>query len=160
MPELEVLAFEDNELLGDAGLAALRPLLAGRLSGRLRKFGFGSQLTAEGARSLVALMADGHLAELTELYLEDNRGLGDEGAAAIAGALSEGLLPKLEELRLQGTGMGDAGAAALAEALGGAPELQTLIVGNNTFGEEAKEALKAACEKRGVKAMKSYFDAL
>ena len=105
-------------------------------------------------------MADGHLAELTKLDLHNNPGLGDEGAAAIAGALSEGLLPKLETLYLDGTGMGDAGAAALAEALGGAPELQKLIVGKNAFGEEAKEALKAACEKRGAKAMKSYFDAL
>ena len=108
----------------------------------------------------MALMADGHFAELVDLDLSDNRGLGDEGAWAIAGALCEGLLPKLQELYLDGTGMGDAGAAALAEALGGAPELQKLIVGRNAFGEEAKDALKAACEKRGVKAMKSYFDAL
>ena len=160
MPELDGLGLDSNEFLGDPGLAALRPLLAGRLSGRLGKFCFGSQLTAEGARSLVALMADGHFAILTYLDLGGNRGLGDEGAAAIAGALCEGLLPKLKELYLHGTGMDDAGAAALAEALGGAPELQQLIVGRNAFGEGAKDALKAACEKRGVKAMKSYFDAL
>ena len=160
MPELDELELDSNEFLGDAGLAALRPLLAGRLSGCLESFGFGSLLTAEGARSLVALMADGHFAELTYLDLCDNRGLGDEGAWAIAGALSEGLLPKLEELNLEGTGMGDAGAAALAEALGGAPELQELIVGGNEFGEEAKDALKAACLKRGVKAMEDDFDAL
>ena len=92
---------DSNEFLGDPGLAALRPLLAGRLSGRLGRFAFGSQLTAEGARSLVALMADGHFAELVDLDLSDNRGLGDEGAWAIAGALSEGLLPKLQELRLR-----------------------------------------------------------
>ena len=36
MPKLTDLYLEDNKLLGDAGLAALRPLLAGRLSGRLR----------------------------------------------------------------------------------------------------------------------------
>jgi len=152
MPELDGLGLDSNEFLGDPGLAALRPLLAGRLSGRLGKFCFGSQLTAEGARSLVALMADGHFAILTYLDLGGNRGLGDEGAAAIAGALCEGLLPKLKELYLHGTGMDDAGAAALAEALGGAPELQQLIVGRNAFGEGAKDALKAACEKRGVKA--------
>ena len=160
MPELGELYLNSNELLGDPGFAALRPLLAGRLSGRLGRFTFGSQLTAEGARSLVALMADGHFAKLVLLDLSKNRGLGDEGAWAIAGALSEGLLPKLKELNLRGTGMGDAGAAALAEALGGAPELQKLIVGRNAFGKGAKDALKAACEKRGVKAMKSYFDAL
>merc|ERR1719383_281091 len=150
MPEMNELFLDSNEFLCDPGLAALRPLLAGRLSGRLGAFSLGSQLTPEGARLLVALMADGHFAILTDLDLSGNRGLGDEGAAAIAGALSEGLLPKLQELNLESTGMGDAGAAALAEALGGAPELQQLTVGRNAFGEEAKDALKAACEKRGA----------
>ena len=105
-------------------------------------------------------MADGHFAILTNLNLQNNRKLGDEGAGAIACGLSKGLLPKLKTLYLDGTGMDDAGAAALAEALGGAPELQQLIVGRNAFQKKAKDALKAACEKRGVKAMKSYFDAL
>ena len=160
MPDLTAFYLYSNEFLGDPGLAALRPLLAGRLSGRLGRFAFGSQLTAEGARLLVALMADSHFAKLVLLDLSGNRGLGDEGAWAIAGALCEGLLPKLKELNLRGTGMGDAGAAALAEALGGAPELQKLIVGRNPFGKEAKDALKAACERRGVKAMEDPFDAL
>ncbi|EOD05871.1 hypothetical protein EMIHUDRAFT_250117 [Emiliania huxleyi CCMP1516] len=40
MPELTDLALEFNEV-GDAGLAALRPLLAGRLSSRLRRLGIG-----------------------------------------------------------------------------------------------------------------------
>ena len=47
MPALKTLALQENRLLGDTGLAALRPLLAGRLSGRLVDFGFGSQLTIE-----------------------------------------------------------------------------------------------------------------
>ena len=158
LPKLKVLALVDNEL-GDAGLTTLRPLLAGRLSG-LIELSFGRRLTAEGARSLVALLADGHLAGLEDLDLKNNAGLGDEGAAAIAGALSEGRLPKLKELQLDGTRMGDAGATALAGALGGAPQLKKLIVGKNAFGQGAKEALKAACAKRGVAAMKSYFDAL
>ena len=118
------------------------------------------RLTAEGARSLVALLADGHLAQLQNVSLEDNPWLGDEGAAAIAGALSEGRLPKLKELKLNGTGMGDAGATALAGALGGAPQLEKLVVGKNAFGQEAKEALKAACAARGVAAMEDPFDAL
>ena len=40
MPELTDLALEFNEV-GDAGLAALRPLLAGRLTSRLRRLGIG-----------------------------------------------------------------------------------------------------------------------
>ena len=158
LPKLERLALENNEL-GDAGLTTLRPLLAGRLSG-LTVLEFGGRLTAEGARSLVALLADGHLAGLKNLNLQHNAGLGDEGAAAIAGALSEGRLPKLQQLRLDGTRMGDAGATALAGALGGAPQLEKLIVGKNAFGQGAKEALKAACAKRGVAAMEDPFDAL
>ena len=63
----------------------------------------------------MALMADGHFAELEVLHLSRNPLLGDEGAWAIAGALSEGLLPKLQELDFDGTGMGDADAAALAD---------------------------------------------
>ena len=129
------------------------------LSG-LVAFSIGARLTAEGVRSLVALLADGHLAGLKEIDLSDNGGLGDQGAAAIAGALSEGRLPNLEELRLDGTGMGDEGATALAGALGGAPKLTTLVVGGNAFGEDAKAALKAACTQRGVAAMADYFDAL
>ena len=144
----------------DQTVAALRPLLAGRLSGRLVDFGFGSQLTTEGGRALVALMADSHLEGLAKLNLQNNRGLGDDGTMVIASALSEGLLPNLEHLDLDGTGMGDAGATALAGALDGAPKLKTLIVGKNSFGDEAKEDLKAACKRRGVAAMKGYFDAL
>ena len=157
-PELENLRLEGNEL-GDAALATLRPLLAGPLSG-LVDFAIGKRLTAEGVRSLVALLADGHLAGLENIDLSGNGGLGDQGAAAIAGALSEGWLPELEKLRLDGTGMGDEGATALAGALGGAPKLTKLVVGKNAFGEDAKTALKAACAKRGVAAMAGYFDAL
>jgi len=158
MPQLKYLSLHRNELT-DAGLEALRPLLAGRLSG-LEALGFGSRLTAAGVRTLVALLADGHLAGLTHLWLDGNAAMGDEGAAALAAALAEGRLPKLEQLDLNGTGMGDAGAAALAAALGGAPALEELVVGGNAFGEDAAEALKAACRERGVRAMRDLFDAL
>ena len=56
------MALQRNALT-DAGLARLRPLLAGRLSG-LRELTFGSGLTAAGVGTLVGLAADGHLAEL------------------------------------------------------------------------------------------------
>ena len=158
MPCVDRLDLEGNELT-DAGLATLRPLLAGRLSG-LRTLGFGSRLTADGARVLAALVAEGHLAQLKYLILSDNRELGDAGTAAIAEAMATGRLTRLERLQLDGTGMGDAGAAALGAALGGAPALKKLVVGENAFGAAAAEGLKAACEARGVAAMRSYFDAL
>merc|ERR1719383_1415606 len=93
MPEMNELFLDSNEFLCDPGLAALRPLLAGRLSGRLGAFSFGSQLTAEGARSLVALMADGHFAILTDLDLSKNRGLGDEGAWRLLARCPRGCCP-------------------------------------------------------------------
>ena len=160
MPELEVLFLVLNAFT-DAGLATLRPLLAGRLSG-LRELGFGSGLTAEGARSLAALLADGHLARLNTLVLLGNTSLGDAGAAAIAGALSAGHLPKLEQLYLDKTGMGDAGAAALTTALreGRAPALKKLVVGENVFSPAATAELKAACAAQGVAAMADFFDKL
>ena len=158
MPCLMVLDLHDNEL-SDAGLATLRPLLAGQLSG-LREFSYGSGLTADGAKSLAALLADGHLAELTVLTLQDNVGLGDAGIEAIAEALSAGRLSKLKTLFLDNTGMGDAGASALAKALSSAPALQMLVVGENNFGEDAKEELKAACAERGVAAMEDGYDEL
>jgi len=46
MPELTDLALEFNEV-GDAGLAALRPLLAGRLTSRLRRLGIGTWTRGE-----------------------------------------------------------------------------------------------------------------
>lgn len=158
LPRLERLNLLHNQL-GDAALSTLRPLLAGPLTG-LTIFSFGARLTAEGARTLTALLADGHLNGLEELDLCDNCELGDAGAAAIAGALSAERLPALKELNLKGTGMGDTGARALAGALGGAPKLQTLVVGENAFGPAAKEELKAACAQRGIAAMASFFDAL
>ena len=80
-----------------------------------------------------------------------NGGLGDEGAKVLAAALSEGRLPKLEDLWLDNTGMGDAGATALARSLGGAPALKWLAVGvNRDIGEAAKAELKAAGDKGGV----------
>ena len=158
MPCVNRLALEGNELT-DAGLATLRPLLVGRLSG-LVQLTFGSRLTADGARVLAALVAEGHLAQLEDLTLSDNRELGDAGTAAIAEAMATGRLTRLEELDLTGTGMGDAGAAALGAALGGAPALKKLVVGANAFGAAAAEGLKAACKARGVAAMANYLDAL
>ena len=117
-------------------------------------------LTADGARVLAALVAEGHLAQLEYLDLCENRELGDAGTAAIAEAMATGRLTRLEKLWLDGTGMGDAGAAALGAALGGAPALKKLVVGENAFGAAAAEGLKAACKARGVAAMAMFFYAL
>ena len=58
------------------------------------------------------------------------------------------------------TNMASSLTSLITGALRGAPKLKKLIVGRNAFGAAAKEALKAACEERGVAAMAGYFDAL
>ena len=59
----------------------------------------------------------------------------------------------MTELLLNGCGIGDGGATAIVDALngGGAPELETLIIGDNEFDTAAEDALKAA---RGTTAKK------
>ncbi len=110
-----------------------------------------NRLTAAALPPLVEAIAAGAMPELKQLLLSSNRGLGDEGTALLAAALSEGRLPKLEDLDLTRTGMGDAGATALARSLGGAPALKSLsVMGNRDIGEAAKEELKAAGDKGGV----------
>ena len=86
--------------------------------------------------------------------------MGDEGAAVVARALRAGCMPRLNTLYLNKIGMGDAGADALAAAVAGAPKLQLMVVGGNSFGERAANALKEACARVGGKAHKTYFDEL
>ena len=98
-------------------------------------------------------------AHAQELYLHANSQLGDDGATALASLLSAGKLAGMTKLQLDGCGIGDGGATAIVDALngGGAPELVTLIIGRNEFDTAAKDALKAACATRSIKAMATYF---
>ena len=160
MPEVSNLSLVRNQLT-DAGLETLRPLLAGRLSQQLTNFAYGGGVTAAGVSTLVALLADGHLANLEDLSLSDNK-LSDAGAKGLAAALSDGKLPKLGVLQVNGNAIGDAGAEALAAAVrgGGGASLRMLIVGRNAFGDASTEALRAACAARGVAAHRGHFDVL
>ena len=114
-----------------------------------------NKLTGAGLDALRSALADGHLAGLKDLRLYGNKQLGDGGAKVLAAALSEGKLPRLEELRLDGTGMGDEGARALAGALGGAPALKKLIVGEHGELGWALEVLKRAGGEHGVRVIVS-----
>ena len=158
IPKLSFLALEDTQLT-DAGLESLRDLLAGRLSA-LKQFGIGHQITGHGVNMIIELLADGHLKKLRTLYLQNNRRLGDSGITAISLALSQGRLPRLTTLRLDGVGMSDAGATALAGALDSSPQLTTLIVGRNELSASASLKLKALCDAQGVKVMRDPFNRL
>eukprot|EP00966_Prymnesium_polylepis_P015975 368615-Prymnesium_polylepis.1 len=152
MPQLCQLSLSQNRLT-DAGLVMLQPLLTGLLSSRLTHLGYGSGLTDEGVQVLVALIANGHLANLLFLGLRHNH-ISDTGATTLAATLSGGgVLPKLEELDLRENAIGDKGAKALANAIrgGGARALKTLQVQGNAYGEAGgTEALQLACMTRNV----------
>ena len=92
--------------------------------------------------------------------MQNNRRLGDSGITAISLALSQGRLPRLTTLRLDGVGMSDAGATALAGALDSSPQLTTLIVGRNELSASASLKLKALCDAQGVKVMRDPFNRL
>ena len=68
----------------------------------------------------------------------------------------------MTKLQLNGCGIGNGGATAIVDALngGGAPELETLIIGDNEFDTAAEDALKAACATRSIEAMATSFDQL
>ena len=102
------------------------------------------------------------IAHAQELDLQANSQLGDDGATALASLLSARKLAGMTKLQLDGCGIGDGGATAIVDALngGGAPELVTLIIGDNEFDTAAEDALKAACATRSIKAMATLFDQL
>ena len=68
--------------------------------------------------------------------------LGDEGAAALAGALRHAT--QLQSLNLFGNDIGPEGAAALADALRHATQLQSLDLSSNSIGSEGAAALAGA----------------
>ena len=72
--------------------------------------------------------------------------VGDAGASALAAALDQGALPRLNILGLQGSAkgnMGNAGLVALAPALRRRPALEGLGLSNNPLSDEGLAALVA-----------------
>ena len=69
--------------------------------------------------------------------------VGDAGASALAAALGQGTLPRLESLALSGAAIGDAGLVALAPALRRRPALRFLSLSRNPLGDEGLAALVA-----------------
>ena len=69
--------------------------------------------------------------------------MGDAGASALAAALGQGALPRLNSLFLYNAAIGDAGLLALAPALRRRPALEELVLWDNSFGDEGLAALVA-----------------
>ena len=84
---------------------------------------------------------------VTEVYLNFNEEIGDEGAKALAEALKVNATVK--KLDLDGCGIGDDGAAALAEALRSNTSLTKLaLMFNKSIGEQGKQLLRDAVAGR------------
>ena len=69
--------------------------------------------------------------------------VGDAGASALAAALGQGALPRLEDLYVHNATIGDAGLVALAPALRRLPALKVLNLWGNPCGDEGLAALLA-----------------
>lgn len=133
-------------------------------------------LRAEGAQTLAAIIAGGHMAHLLGLFLEgawtsdsgaqtlapalrhlprlvhldlEGNGIGEAGVAALARATADGALSRLRVLDLQNNRIGDGGVRALAAAVAGGAfaTLQVLHLGGNKIGDAGAEALATACAR-------------
>eukprot|EP00811_Abedinium_folium_P015021 NODE_2399_length_2219_cov_16.047323.p1 GENE.NODE_2399_length_2219_cov_16.047323~~NODE_2399_length_2219_cov_16.047323.p1 ORF type:complete len:643 (-),score=182.62 NODE_2399_length_2219_cov_16.047323:205-2133(-) len=138
---LTTLDLSENRL-GDAGVAALAPVLA-RHACALSELDLGwNSVGARGAGALVAEVLTGGSA-LRRLDLSCND-LGDAGASVLSTALAcRG--QALRVLRLDGNRIGAAGARALAIAIvADACNLRELELGRNQVGPAGAEALAAA----------------
>jgi len=93
-----------------------------------------------GAAAVGALLAHPACA-VTSLTLDSN-GIGDAGAAALAGGLA--VNTSLTDLIAWDNAIGDAGAAALADALTRNATLRVLSLARNALGPPGGEALGAA----------------
>ena len=104
----------------------------------------GKGLTAHDAAVVAEILKSN--TSVTEVYLQGNEEIGDEGAKALAEALKVNATVK--ELYLPGCGIGDDGAAALAEALRSNTSLTLLGLLGNSIGVQGKQLLRDAVAGR------------
>jgi hypothetical protein len=96
----------------------------------------------DGVQRLAEGLVAGALPAVTLLSMVSMHA-GDAGASALAAALDRGALPRLRILGLMKAAIGDAGLVALAPALRRRPELDTICLFVNPFGDEGLAALVA-----------------
>jgi len=102
-------------------------------------------LTAHDAAAVAEILKSKR--SVTEVALNENEEIGDEGAKALAETLK--VNKTVKQLSLQVCGIGDAGAAALAEALRSNTSLTTLDLSpNDGIGEKGKQLLRDAVAGR------------
>ncbi|KAF8057637.1 RanGAP [Scenedesmus sp. PABB004] len=137
-------SFSAQTQLPAGGLEQLVALL-GSSGGRVRVLSLAHHPNgpAGAARLCAALAAAPPRSSLRRLELHDC-GLGDDGAALLAGALASGGAAQLRTLGLAANGIGDAGATALAQAVAKHSCLEALSIHNNSIGAAGVAALAAA----------------
>jgi len=96
----------------------------------------------DGVQRLAEALTEGALPAVTHLDI-CHMHVGDAGASALAAALDRGALPRLTDLWLSNAAIGDAALVALAPALRRRPELDTIYLFDNPFGDEGLAALVA-----------------
>ena len=79
---------------------------------------------------------------MTKLTIDQTH-VGDAGASALANALGQGAMPRLEQLALTNAGIANVGMVALAPAVKQLPALESLDVAGNPFRNTGLAALLA-----------------
>ncbi|KAM0324784.1 hypothetical protein ACHAQA_007748 [Verticillium albo-atrum] len=118
----------DQTELGDAGFAELFSRLAAYTGRQLpleNLYMNGNGFSEAAARALALFLASPNCG-LTSVYLSNNP-IGDDGTAALAGALRTA--PQIKRLTLQSTGLTTRGAKAICEALTSHPSILCLDLG-------------------------------
>lgn len=96
----------------------------------------------DGMQRLMAGLAARALPAVTRLIINQTH-VGGAGALALANALGQGAMPRLEHLALTNAGIDNFGMVALAPAMKQLPALESLNVAGNTFSDDGLAALVA-----------------
>ncbi|CAK0840109.1 unnamed protein product [Prorocentrum cordatum] len=144
--DLQMLSLGNSSGIGDAGVAAVCRALGAQAPMRELRLHRGS-LGSEAATALGESLPQ--LRDLQVLRLEDNRGLGDAGGAAVCRGLSaQGAGVTLRELYLRNCSLGAGAAEALSRLLSQARGLEMLDLGSNPGLSDAGGA--AVCRSLAV----------
>ena len=158
LPKLQTLCLSDTPI----GLSGFLPILQGlELSAcgkTLRVLNIMKcNISVRGAEALGQAIRRDVLPSLQELFLNDNRDLGDEGVTYLAQGLQASSQIKLHCLHLSLVGIGDAGLKSLAEAIGSGALLECRVIqaDRNTFIHNVSP-INSAQRSGGLKNLTSF----
>lgn len=121
--------------VGDRCMVALAKLAGQGKLLKLQALGLSRNLiTDKGCEALAGALARGEMPAMRDLYLSNNKQLGDRCAAALGDAISRGGLRSLARVSWGDSTMTDVGLTALLAAVrsGSSPSLRELTLNNNS----------------------------